>query len=294
MYKLLDFYKHHFNLENAIFSKIEHDDALVSPVYKITLNNKQYILKVCTRSNDYLCETYFLKYFKDKIPVPNIIDMIEPKSNISGAILLEYLQGDLLKKLELTDSLAYQIGSVLAKIHSNKVGGYGDLTKPNQLNHDPASYFTIKFEEGLSECCHHLPKEIVKQCRLFYKDKIQLLRSTDGPCITHRDFRPGNTIVDKQKIAGIIDWSSARGSFAEEDFCSLDLNEWSDDPNKNKAFLEGYQSIRPLPDYHNVMSILLLNKAIATIGFTVKTSTWNNKNKCLYQRYLKLFEKILL
>lgn len=50
-----------------------------------------------------------------------------------------------------------------------------------------------------------------------------------------------------------------------------------------KSFLEGYASIRPIPELDSVMPLLRLNRAIAVIGFTVKSGTWNNKDAHLYQ-----------
>lgn len=106
MRDLLDFYQQQFNLKNAKFHKIEHEDAIVASVYKVTLSDgKQNILKICTRSNDYLCEKYFLQYFESKLPVPFIINLIEPAPDTSGAILMEYIQGNLLNKSILTEPL---------------------------------------------------------------------------------------------------------------------------------------------------------------------------------------------
>jgi len=102
-------------------------------------DGRENILKICTRPNDYFCEVHFLKYFSEKIPVPKIIDSVMPESNIPGAILMECLQGNLLKASDLTDNLSYEIGSLLAKIHTNKAAGYGDLTQPHHLSADPTS-----------------------------------------------------------------------------------------------------------------------------------------------------------
>lgn len=294
MHNLIKFYQQRLNLQDATFLKIEHEDAIVATVYKISLlDGTQYILKVCERSHDFLCEAYFLSYFKNILPVPHIIDLIEPASDIPGAILMECLKGELLKKTMLTDTLTYEIGSLLASIHKNKTTGYGNLTNASPLSTDPSFYFTFKFEEGIAECGYHLPERTLKQCQDYFSGHINLLQSADGPCITHRDFRPGNILIHEGNIQGMIDWSSARGGFAEEDFCSLELGDWSDDINIKKAFLEGYACIRPIPNYLNVMPLLLLSKAIATIGFTVKTKTWNNKNKELYQRHIQLLEIVL-
>ena len=107
--------------------------------------------------------------------------------------------------------------------------------------------------------------------------------SVDGPCIVHRDFRPGNLLIHNGKLQGIIDWAGARASFAEEDFCSLEHGEWSNNLNIKKSFLSGYASIRSVPDYNRLLPFLRLNKAIATIGFTVKRETWKNSSAPLYQ-----------
>jgi hypothetical protein len=95
------------------------------------------------------------------------------------------------------------------------------------------------------------------------------------------------------KLQGIIDWAGARASFAEEDFCSIEHGEWTNDVSFKKAFLAGYETIRPVPDYARLMPFLRLNKAIATIGFTVKRGTWNNTAARLYQYNRQVLEATL-
>ena len=145
----------------------------------------------------------------------------------------------------------------------------------------------------MNECRNHLPKELIEKCRRYYDTHLDLLTSVDGPCIVHRDFRPGNLIVFEGKIQGIIDWAGGRASFAEEDLCSLEHGEWPNNPNRQKSFLTGYASIRPIPDYKNLMTFLRLSKAIAIIGLTVKRGTWDNNHSRVYQynrRFLETFE----
>jgi Ser/Thr protein kinase RdoA (MazF antagonist) len=146
---------------------------------------------------------------------------------------------------------------------------YGDLVDPDSLSSDPKNNFTFKFEEGLMECENHLPQVLLDQCRRYYDAHVNLLDSVDGPCIIHRDFRPGNIIVNNGKLEGIIDWASARSSFAEDDFCPWELGEWNTNLSNKQSFLKGYASIRAVPDYEAIMPFLRLNRAIATIGFTV-------------------------
>ena len=158
----------------------------------------------------------------------------------------------------------------LARLHCNAANGYGDLIQSENLNSDPQIPFTLKFEEGFSECSHHLPKTLLKQCHSYFDAHIKLLQSVDGPCLIHRDFRPGNLIVHDGKLQGIIDWSSGRVGFAEEDFCPIEHGEWQFNAETKKSFLAGYSSIRPIPNYTAIMPLLRMNRAFATMGFMIK------------------------
>lgn len=293
MDNLIALYQQSLNLKNASFLRIEHDDAMVAIVYKVTQSNgTQLILKICPRVEDYRREVYFLKYFADKLPVPRIVQVVQPGTGISGAVLMECLPGAPLKITDITDELAYEIGSLLARIHLNRAAGYGDLTQPDGLTLDPRVYFTLKFEEGIDECINHLPAALIEQCRRYYDTHIHLLASVDGPCIIHRDFRPGNVIIHDGKLQGIIDWAGGRGSFAEEDFCPMEHWEWSLHPTSKKSFLSGYASIRPVPNYSKSMPLLRLSRALNVVGFTVKQGIWKTNYARVYEfnrRFLETF-----
>ena len=284
MENLLAQYRQRLKLQNAVFSRIDHNEAMVAIVYKITQpDGTQLILKICSRPADYFHEEFFLTRFAGQLPVPRIVQLVPPENLIHGAILMECLAGELLSKAEFTEALAYEVGSLLARIHLNRTPGYGDLIQSQDLSPDPRVHFSLKFEESMQECSNHLPKKLLQQCRHYFDEHLSLLDSADAPCIVHRDYRPGNLIVDHGKVQGIIDWSSARSSFAQEDFCSWEHGEWPNRPASHQSFLAGYAHIRPIPDYHAMMPLLRLSKAIATIGFTVKRETWNSTHTKLYQ-----------
>lgn len=290
---LIDLYRRKLNLSKANFSYIDHEDAMVAAVFKITQpDGPELILKVCSRPGDYLRESYFLHHFAGKLPVPCIIRLIEPEVDVYGAVLMECLPGRLLKPEDLNSELAYEIGSLLARIHLEPAGGYGDLTDATHLSTDPRIPFTMKFEEGLEECKGHLPERLLEICRRYFDKDIDLLLAADGPCIIHRDFRPGNLMAANGKVQGIIDWSSGRGGFAEDDFCPLEFGEWPSSPNCKNSFLKGYASIRKVPDYELMMPLLQLSRAVAAVGFTVKRETWESKNSKLYQRNRQYLESL--
>lgn len=168
--------------------------------------------------------------------------------------------------------------------------GYGDLTDPSHLSSGPRIPFTMKFEEGQEERRGHLPKSLLETCRHHFDKDIDLLLSADGPCVIHRDFRPGNIIASDGNVRGIIDWSSGRGGFAEDDFCPLEFGEWS--VGCKSSFLEGYSSIRKVPDYKRMMPLLHLSRAVAVVEFTVKRGTWESRNSKLYQFNLRYLESL--
>jgi Ser/Thr protein kinase RdoA (MazF antagonist) len=290
---LIHLYRDRLHLPEATFTRIDHEDAMVATVFKIAQpNGEEFILKICSRRGDYLREAYFLNHLRGKVPTPHIIQLIPPEVGLDGAILMEYLHGQVLKTEALTDTLCEEIGSLLARVHLEPVQGYGDLIEPNQLSLDPRVPFTLKFEEGMDECRNHLPSTLIANVRRYYDQHIDLLLSCDGPCIIHRDFRPGNFIIDAGKVQGIIDWSSARGGFAEEDFCPLEFGEWSPQAIYKNSFLAGYAKFRTIPDYHRVMPLLRLSRAIGAIGFTVKRGTWQGNGAKIYQfnrQYLESF-----
>ena len=288
-------YKKLLNLDgHAEFIKIDHEDAMVATVYQILQKNElPLILKICDRPNDYSSELYFLKFFANKLLVPTVIDSIAPNKDISGAILMEYLPGNLLKASSITKELAFELGCSLALIHRNNTRGYGYLNRDLKLEIHSDIHFTEKFQEGIEECKQHLPKALIEQCIRYYTDHLFLLKTVDGPCMIHRDFRPGNIIIQNDKLSGIIDWSSARSSFAEDDFCSIEHGEWGDFCGYKDDFLNGYSSIRIIPQYHKIMPLLRLNRAIAVVGFTTKRRTWNSCHSKPYQfnrNFLDTFE----
>ncbi len=284
MDSMLTLYQQRLSPPGATFSRIDHDDAMVAHVYRVSEpDGSDFILKICERPNDYLREVYFLKHFAGKVKVPRLVQEVSPEAGVHGAVLMESLPGTLLTATDFNATLAYELGALLARIHLQRVVGYGDLIQPHDLNADPRFHFNLKFEEGFAECSDHLPKILLAQCRRYYDTHIDLLSYVDGPCIVHRDFRAGNVIVADGKISGVIDWSSARASFAQEDFCPMEHGEWPIHPDSKKSFLAGYAGIRPVPDYSALMPLLRLSRAFATIGFLVKRGTWDGIHASVYQ-----------
>lgn len=291
----IEIYRRRLNLKHAVFSKIEHADAMVAYVYEVNIpSGEKFILKMSPKDEHFYREVHFLRELVGSLPVPHIVDLIEPEKGIAGAILMQYIPGSLIEKENLTTRLAYEIGLNLAKIHLNKVEGYGDLLCQLELSSNPKKHWFKKFEESVGECHDHLPANLIKQAYKCVEDNIHLIDLADGPCIVHRDYRPGNIMHDQGKLNGILDWASARAGFAQEDFQALSQQEFSDNPEVNAAFLKGYANLRPVPQYKQMMSLLRLSRACATVGYTLKSGTWDTIHAQAYKTSCNILEAILL
>lgn len=256
----------------------------MAEVYKVTLPDRtSFILKVFPRFHDYFREEYFLKRLRGSMLVPKIIAKVQPSESFFGAILMEFLEGELLQRDRWSKDLAFDLGEALARLHSFREKAYGDLTRPETLTPDSSTYFGRKFEEEINECRGHLPQDLVERCQTYFAHYRSLLSSVDGPCIVHRDFRPGNILILQGRLQGIIDWSSACSGFAEQDFCSIEHFQWLAHPEYKKMFLKGYSSLRPIPSYELIMPLLRLGRALAVLGYTFKSRTWEGQNRGLYR-----------
>lgn len=288
---ILKFYRDYFNLDEVPFIRIDHQEAMIAEVYKVELPSPL-ILKICTREKDFHRELYFLNFLAGFLPVPKIHQVADPSDGRPGAILMEYLEGTLIREEDWTHALAYEVGEALATLHSQRNDVYGDVTQTKIHTKSVRQYFEEKFFEELEECVNHLPKKLIVQCRDFYQSHQQLLDDVDGPCLVHRDFRPGNMIVQNGCLKGIIDWASGRFGFAEQDFCSMEHRNWPHNPEYKESLLAGYNNIRKVPDYQAIMPLLRLGRALAVVGYTVQSGTWNGKDKAIYQynrEFLELF-----
>lgn len=280
----IEIYSEYFGLGNVTFSRIDHNDTMVAIVYKLDLSSKKsLILKICTRDKDFYRELYFLNALVGVIPVPKVERVVEPLADHPGAILMEYLKGALIKENDWTYELAHDIGEKLALLHSKRLDVYGDFTQNKSYIKNAREYFQDKFFEELEECINHLPEKSIKCCKKYYESHQNLLDFVDGPCMVHRDFRPGNIVINNGRLIGIIDWASGRFGFAEQDFCLMEHRNWPRNPEYKRALLAGYARIRQVPNYSAIMPMLRLGRALAVIGFTVKSGTWNGKDKEIYQ-----------
>ena len=148
----------------------------------------------------------------------------------------------------------------------------------------------MKFEEGLEECKDHLPENLLKTCKsisiktlTFFCPQTALALSIAIFALAISLLRMGECEasstgllvgVGSLKTISAL-WSAVNGL-----------------PAVKTSFLEGYASIRTVPNYKLIMPLLHLSRAVAAVGFTVKRGTWESRNSKLYQFNLRHLESL--
>jgi len=112
----------------------------------------------------------------------------------------------------------------------------------------------------------------------------------DGPCLVLTDFRMGNILVNDSKIVGLIEFEVARGGSADSDFTLISNEVWKCYERTKESFLEGYKTIRKLPDIENPLPFYEFYTAFTRIGWCIRR---NKANEKFYLNFNKQIDTII-
>jgi Ser/Thr protein kinase RdoA (MazF antagonist) len=270
---------------------ILHDEGLVASSYRIDRRGHPVaICKIHHQPAAYAREIFFLSRLEGTVAVPTVLAAID--SDL--ALVLQYCSGHLLNPLQVSDAIAYQIGQALAQVHQQRVDLFGDPIDPPSLQRSVIPSIQHKFEEELAECYTVLTPDQLVACRELFAQQKARLSHVDGPCIVHRDFRPGNVLALDGSLSAIIDWASARFGFAEQDLATWESGEWPVSREAKNTFYQGYASIRPIPDLGNVLRLLQLVRAVGVCGFMAKRGIADSRGREPFQRNLQTLKAVLI
>ncbi len=215
--------------------------------YKIETSKGLYVLTIFeSRINpDHL--PFFLSYMEHLSK--NGVICPAPVANKDGitigslagkpATLFPFLNGHGAEFTDITQTVCHELGSLLAKMHIAGQGFTKQLTNPMSI---PA-----------------WEKRILKTADkgLPFLDEINFLKNnwpTDLPQgAIHADLFPDNVFILDGHIYGVIDFYFSATDFLAYDLAIV-LNAWcftadhQYDADKASAFLDGYQSVRPLEE----------------------------------------------
>lgn len=241
-------------------------ESFSSEVYCLQLKNgEKVILKIPYSEVKYEREVFFLERLAGKLPVPQLIQRFETDGTHPSALLLSYIDGHPIEG-EVDEDLAYQLGALLAKLHTIPMAEYNVV--PNEVGWWEGIH--AMFNSWLLECKDVLTPVELDACQSVFAKFYENLPTPDGPCVVHMDYRPGNILVRDNKIQGLIDFESSRGGSADADFTKVKLYVWDKYPGTKEAFIKGYQSIRSLPDIENTLPFYQFYNALGGVAWSIR------------------------
>jgi len=261
----------HFDLQIARAEPVE--ESYSSVVRILTLDSgERLVLKIPFVQRKLFRELYALQQLQGDLPVPQVIDCWIRDDGSPGALLLSLLPGNVITGT-VSVELASALGALLGRLHTYSLGGYGDVYDTAQGS-SLGWWATLRrtFESWQPLCVDTMPRDLFQKALNGYARLYASLPEPDGPCWVHFDYRPGNVLVQGKRITGLIDFESARGGSGSLDFVKIQNEVWDVWPGTKAAFLQGYESVWPLPDLECTLPFYTLHNAFGGIAWCVKRS----------------------
>lgn len=245
----------HYNFSDCKFELIRHNENMT---YKITNDNKNYILRIHKPVKgfnlDFLrngkgqnelieSEIKILEYLSEKSSI-NTQHVIKNMNGNSITVLdngllvtvLEWINGETLENVDITNEIAFKIGIMIGKIHN----AFSEIGTLNRYEYDERLLLKM-----ISECDEALIKkhlderqaDIIKNTLEFMRNYI--LKSKKQYVLVHADLSKSNLIYNDNEIIP-IDFSLSGYSLPEMDLASVFSN--INDDKLNEEILNGYIS----------------------------------------------------
>lgn len=269
-------------------SRINDQNSLGSRVFLAMFNEMVCIAKFTSNIRKAKREHFWLQKLAGMYPCPRAIALFHDRKG--SCLLMTEIEGQTLTAEDFSNSLARKAGKLLAQLHAIPVENFSDMdeekTSAGQLLNE-------YFERSLSEC-HHLGDNWIGRVKnRFEEDFSRVVSFLSGPCIVHRDYRPGNLLVRERKITGVIDFENTLQGFPEEDFALMQALVWDENPTTKEDFINGYTTIRKLPCLERVMPFLLFCKSLGVLGVTSSSKDNNEIHRDVHERNLRSVNRYL-
>ncbi|NEU63894.1 phosphotransferase [Paenibacillus sp. ALJ109b] len=267
-------------------------ESYSSDVYKLTLvSGEDVYVKIPFNKDKLFREFQMLEILKEVIPVPKVLDIWYGDESNTGALLLSAIQGVPCTE-NMDEKLSFQMGVYHAMLHEVKTPGYGYHSTEGFKFLDQNNWrLHIKnnFEKWKEPCKDLLESALYERCILHFDGVFSALPDPDGPCFVHMDFRPGNILVNGNKVAGIIDFESARGGSSEIDFTKINRYIWEVNPRTKSPYFEGYQTIRNMLNLEIVLPFYNFYDAFSAVVWCKKRGV--ERNQSFLQESIEVLKK---
>ncbi len=254
-----------FNLDvNKI---IDVPESYSSTVNILLLNSgEKVVLKIPFNKTKLYREKIILQTLNGVLPVPELLNFYSGISDIPGALLLSYIDGEPIVG-DINSELSFECGALLGQLHEIRMDNYCLGDNPSQ-KWWPSIY--NRFNLWIDECKSIVDDNVLHQAIGVFHEMTEHMKEDYSPVLVHFDFRPGNILIRENKIVGLIDFESSRGGSADLDFTKMNKYMWDKYEGSKEAFIAGYESIRELPDIEHSLPVYDLYNAIGALAWCVR------------------------
>jgi aminoglycoside phosphotransferase (APT) family kinase protein len=158
------------------------------------------------------------------VPAPKVLGVLRDDDGLGEGFLMWRVQGETIPRKLLRDAayagvrsrLAYELGKILARIHSIDV-----LRLPSLRTLTAAAELDELFEAYRSD----------GQLRPVFEVAFRWLRAQCPPppvepCLVHGDFRTGNLMITPEGVSAVLDWELAHKGDPRNDLGWITVNSW--------------------------------------------------------------------
>lgn len=247
-------------------------NSFSNQVYRVEGPGGPVILKLLKSASKWWADRFVPPLLADKdLPVPDVLG--------AGQVGEDYwITFSLLPGVNLEDVIDRappdtfcEAGRLLARLHTITFPTYG-RPGPDGLFEtytDWAGHFRARLERFLAHplVVPYLSPAERQACRDFFDRHEETLRG-GHPCVVHRDYRPGNLLVDPvtYAITGLLDFEAVQSGDPGVDFAKVESEFFRQRPDARPHFHAGYASVRSLPDPREMLLHDLIN-CIGGIGW---------------------------
>ena len=279
-------------LINIFAVNIQHFDSVEnsfsSTVYRCVQNNGEVVyIKIPFSKVKLFRELEAYRLLDGHVPIPKLLNYWTGDENSTGALLLKESMGEQLS-LDSSETIAFQVGQVHAKIHSIQPPTNHKNTYIENVFQEWPQFLDRQFY-GFAVDARPLLEEALYNKAIHSFEKMKMnLPEPDGPSFIHMDFRPGNILVTSSEVSSLIDFETVRFGSTEVDFTKIYRDYLSHDSQLYEAYREGYSSIRPLIDLERVLPFYRFTDAFNSIGWCNRRGLEQNID--LFERNLNILE----
>jgi aminoglycoside phosphotransferase (APT) family kinase protein len=173
----------------------------------------------------------------------------------------------------------YEIGKLMAQLHTIKVTGFGPF-----LNDEAEKQKFIGIHKTERDAIHAgllFNLDVLVKESILKSDNIQKIQelfktspllTCKEPVLVHNDFADWNLLTDGEKITGICDWDECVGGDPIADIAC-----WSTffNPERLSRFLEGYFSVAVKPqNFDEKFELLRFRYTISKMTLRIRRYSW--------------------